>query len=66
MPPAVLTQRRPLAGGCVQVLLRRRAEPIWLGDLMPTHWADYIRNTPSDQLRPFGGPNPMPAKGMWY
>ncbi|KAI7840670.1 hypothetical protein COHA_005592 [Chlorella ohadii] len=50
----------------LEVLLRHQAEAVVIADLMPARWADWVRNAPAEQLRPYGGANIRPAKGMWY
>lgn len=48
------------------MLLQNDAEAVVMAELMPAHWAAWLRNAPPEQLRPFNAPNPMPARGMWY
>ena len=59
---------RPCGGRrrCLQELVRQSAEAVLFADLMPARWADWVRNAPAEQLRPYDGPNIRPAKGMWY
>lgn len=38
----------------LQVALEARADAVTLANLMPRHWADFIRNSPVDEVKPIG------------
>lgn len=49
-----------------QTHLYARANTVYLASLLPQRWASYIRNSPSDEIRPLGTrrlPNPQSAWG---
>jgi MoxR-like ATPase len=38
----------------LQVALEARADAVTLANLMPKHWADFIRNSPMEEVKPMG------------
>jgi hypothetical protein len=38
----------------LQVSLEGRADAVTLANLMPKHWADFIRNSPMEEVKPMG------------
>jgi MoxR-like ATPase len=44
----------PLSALSVQVALEGRADAVTLANLMPKHWADFIRNSPAEDVKPIG------------
>jgi hypothetical protein len=39
---------------CCQVALEENSDAVTLANLMPKHWADFIRNSPMDEVKPIG------------
>jgi hypothetical protein len=37
-----------------QVALEENSDAVTLANLMPKHWADFIRNSPMDEVKPIG------------
>jgi MoxR-like ATPase len=38
----------------MQVALEDGCDAVTLANLMPKHWADFIRNSPMDEVKPIG------------
>lgn len=38
----------------LEVALRNGADPVTLANLMPKHWADFIRNSDITEVKPIG------------
>jgi hypothetical protein len=38
----------------LQVALEENSDAVTLANLMPKHWADFIRNSPMDEVKPIG------------
>lgn len=38
----------------LEVALASGVEPVTLANLMPRHWADFIRNSPVEDVKPIG------------
>jgi len=40
--------------GVLEMALRSGSDPVTLANLMPRHWADFIRNSDINDVRPIG------------
>lgn len=40
--------------GVLEMALRKGSDPVTLANLMPRHWADFIRNSDIADVRPIG------------
>jgi MoxR-like ATPase len=38
----------------LQVALEANSDAVTLANLMPKHWADFIRNSPMEEVKPIG------------